>query len=161
MRANVSRAVANKVPTISLVAEAVPYGLLMSYGPDFPEFFRRRRLCRPDPERRCRLAGRAADSVSTGRQSESGEGAGAGHPAIAIGEHGRNDRVRWPGPGPTAGGIDRGLVAGSCSGAPPRRAKHNHGSASHLSHSAAGRRPTGSGAKRLFVRKQHPVNDKE
>jgi hypothetical protein len=42
----------------------------MSYGQDFPEFFPgilspRRRLCRPDPERRqsCRLAGRAADSV--------------------------------------------------------------------------------------------------
>lgn len=34
-------ALANKVPTISLIAEAVPYGLLMSYGPDFPEFFRR------------------------------------------------------------------------------------------------------------------------
>jgi putative tryptophan/tyrosine transport system substrate-binding protein len=29
------------VPTISLIAEAVPYGLLMSYGPDFPELFRR------------------------------------------------------------------------------------------------------------------------
>jgi putative ABC transport system substrate-binding protein len=34
-------ALANKVPSISLIAEAVPYGLLMSYGPDFPEFFRR------------------------------------------------------------------------------------------------------------------------
>jgi putative tryptophan/tyrosine transport system substrate-binding protein len=29
------------VPTISLIAEAVPYGLLMSDGPDFPEFFSR------------------------------------------------------------------------------------------------------------------------
>jgi putative ABC transport system substrate-binding protein len=34
-------ALKNRVPTISLIAEAVPYGLLMSYGPDFPEFFRR------------------------------------------------------------------------------------------------------------------------
>jgi putative ABC transport system substrate-binding protein len=34
-------ALANKVPTITAIAEMVPYGLLMSYGPDFPEFFRR------------------------------------------------------------------------------------------------------------------------
>ena len=34
-------ALAARVPTISLIAEMVPYGLLMSYGPDFPDFFRR------------------------------------------------------------------------------------------------------------------------
>jgi putative tryptophan/tyrosine transport system substrate-binding protein len=34
-------ALAERVPTISLIAEMVPYGLLMSYGPDFPDFFRR------------------------------------------------------------------------------------------------------------------------
>ena len=34
-------ALANRVPTISQIAETVRYGLLMSYGPDFPEFFRR------------------------------------------------------------------------------------------------------------------------
>jgi putative ABC transport system substrate-binding protein len=34
-------ALTERVPTISLIAEMVPYGLLMSYGPDFPDFFRR------------------------------------------------------------------------------------------------------------------------
>jgi putative ABC transport system substrate-binding protein len=34
-------ALGNKIATMSLIAEMVPYGLLMSYGPDFPEFFRR------------------------------------------------------------------------------------------------------------------------
>jgi putative ABC transport system substrate-binding protein len=34
-------ALAEKVPTISVISEMVPHGLLMSYGPDFPEFFRR------------------------------------------------------------------------------------------------------------------------
>jgi putative ABC transport system substrate-binding protein len=29
------------VPTLSLIAEMVPYGLLMSYGQDFPDYFRR------------------------------------------------------------------------------------------------------------------------
>ena len=33
-------ALENKIATMSLIAEMVPYGLLMSYGPDFPEFFR-------------------------------------------------------------------------------------------------------------------------
>jgi putative tryptophan/tyrosine transport system substrate-binding protein len=62
-------ALANKVPTISPIAEAVPYGLLMSYGPDFPEFFRRAAgYADRIPERRQsrRPAGRAADAVSTG-----------------------------------------------------------------------------------------------
>jgi putative ABC transport system substrate-binding protein len=30
-----------KLPAVSIVAEAVPYGLLLSYGQDFPDFFRR------------------------------------------------------------------------------------------------------------------------
>ena len=30
-----------KLPVVSFVAEAVPYGLLLSYGQDFPDFFRR------------------------------------------------------------------------------------------------------------------------
>lgn len=34
-------ALAHKVPTLSLIAEMVPYGLLMSYGQDFPDYFRR------------------------------------------------------------------------------------------------------------------------
>lgn len=34
-------ALAKKIPTISLIAETVPYGLLMSYGADLPDFFRR------------------------------------------------------------------------------------------------------------------------
>jgi putative ABC transport system substrate-binding protein len=34
-------ALAHKVPTISAPAEPVPYGLLLSYGPDFPDYFRR------------------------------------------------------------------------------------------------------------------------
>lgn len=34
-------ALANGVATISQIAETVPYGLLMSYGPDFPDYFRR------------------------------------------------------------------------------------------------------------------------
>src|SRR5215831_2424081 len=36
-----SAALSYKLPAISTVAEAVPYGLLMSYGQDFPDFFRR------------------------------------------------------------------------------------------------------------------------
>jgi putative ABC transport system substrate-binding protein len=34
-------AVAHKVPTIAANAEQVPYGLLLSYGPDFLDYFRR------------------------------------------------------------------------------------------------------------------------
>ncbi|MBR0827149.1 ABC transporter substrate-binding protein [Bradyrhizobium manausense] len=34
-------AMAHKVPTIASNAQQVPYGLLMSYGPDFLEYFRR------------------------------------------------------------------------------------------------------------------------
>jgi putative tryptophan/tyrosine transport system substrate-binding protein len=34
-------AMAHKVPTIAANAEQVPYGLLLSYGPDFPDYFRR------------------------------------------------------------------------------------------------------------------------
>jgi len=34
-------AMAHKVPTIAGNAEQVPYGLLLSYGPDFPDYFRR------------------------------------------------------------------------------------------------------------------------
>lgn len=34
-------ALAHKVPTMTVPAESVPYGLLLSYGPDFPDYFRR------------------------------------------------------------------------------------------------------------------------
>jgi putative ABC transport system substrate-binding protein len=34
-------AMAHKVPTIAANAEQVPYGLLLSYGPDFLDYFRR------------------------------------------------------------------------------------------------------------------------
>jgi putative ABC transport system substrate-binding protein len=34
-------ALAHKVPTIAGNAEQVPYNLLLSYGPDFPDYFRR------------------------------------------------------------------------------------------------------------------------
>jgi putative ABC transport system substrate-binding protein len=34
-------ALKHKMPTMTVVAEMVPYGLLLSYGPDFPDFFRR------------------------------------------------------------------------------------------------------------------------
>ncbi len=34
-------ALAHKIPTLSGVAEMVPHGLLLSYGQDFPDFFRR------------------------------------------------------------------------------------------------------------------------
>jgi len=34
-------ALAHRLPAICFVGEEVPYGLLMSYGPDFPDFFRR------------------------------------------------------------------------------------------------------------------------
>lgn len=34
-------ALAHKMPTLSAIAEMVPYGLLMSYGQDFPDYFRR------------------------------------------------------------------------------------------------------------------------
>ncbi|MBM7487931.1 hypothetical protein ACVWWI_006520 [Bradyrhizobium sp. USDA 3686] len=40
-RARVGRAALNnKIATMSFIAEMVPYGLLMTYGPDFVEFFR-------------------------------------------------------------------------------------------------------------------------
>jgi putative ABC transport system substrate-binding protein len=40
-RARVGRAALdNKIPTMSFIAEMVPYGLLMTYGPDFVEYFR-------------------------------------------------------------------------------------------------------------------------
>jgi putative ABC transport system substrate-binding protein len=34
-------ALAHRLPTFGLVAEMVPYGLLMSYGQDFPDYFRK------------------------------------------------------------------------------------------------------------------------
>jgi putative tryptophan/tyrosine transport system substrate-binding protein len=34
-------ALSYKLPVVSHIAEAVPYGLLLSYGPEFPDFFRR------------------------------------------------------------------------------------------------------------------------
>ncbi|MCP3394198.1 ABC transporter substrate-binding protein [Bradyrhizobium sp. CCGB12] len=34
-------ALAHKLPTVSLIGEMVPHGLLLSYGQDFPDFFRR------------------------------------------------------------------------------------------------------------------------
>jgi ABC-type uncharacterized transport system substrate-binding protein len=34
-------AIAHKLPALAIAAEAVPYGLLMSYGQDLPDFFRR------------------------------------------------------------------------------------------------------------------------
>jgi putative ABC transport system substrate-binding protein len=40
-RARVGQAASNsRIPTMSFIAEMVPYGLLMTYGPDFVEFFR-------------------------------------------------------------------------------------------------------------------------
>jgi putative ABC transport system substrate-binding protein len=34
-------ALAHKMPTMAIIAEMVPYGLLMSYGQDFPDYFRK------------------------------------------------------------------------------------------------------------------------
>ena len=34
-------AMTHRLPALVSVAEEVPYGLLMSYGQDFPDFFRR------------------------------------------------------------------------------------------------------------------------
>jgi putative ABC transport system substrate-binding protein len=34
-------ALKHKMPTLSAVAEMVPHGLFLSYGQDFPDFFRR------------------------------------------------------------------------------------------------------------------------
>ncbi len=34
-------AVANKIAVVTAIAEMVPYGVLISYGPDFPDFFKR------------------------------------------------------------------------------------------------------------------------
>jgi len=36
-----SSALAHRMPTVSLVGEMVPHGLLMSYGQDFPDYFRK------------------------------------------------------------------------------------------------------------------------
>lgn len=36
-----SSALAHRLPALSFIAEMVPYGLLLSYGQDFPDFFRR------------------------------------------------------------------------------------------------------------------------
>src|SRR5712691_1310426 len=36
-----SSALAHRLPTLAAVAEMVPHGLLLSYGQDFPDFFRR------------------------------------------------------------------------------------------------------------------------
>jgi putative tryptophan/tyrosine transport system substrate-binding protein len=32
---------ANRLPAVVSIAEEVPHGLLMSYGQDYPDFFRR------------------------------------------------------------------------------------------------------------------------
>jgi putative ABC transport system substrate-binding protein len=34
-------ALAHRIPTIGFIGEAVPYGVLMSYGQDFPDYFRK------------------------------------------------------------------------------------------------------------------------
>src|SRR5260370_24224363 len=36
-----SSALAHRLPALSFIAEMVPHGLLLSYGQDFPDFFRR------------------------------------------------------------------------------------------------------------------------
>ena len=36
-----SSALAHRIPTLSVVGEMVPHGLLMSYGQDFPDYFRK------------------------------------------------------------------------------------------------------------------------
>lgn len=36
-----SSALTHRLPTLSFIAEMVPHGLLLSYGEDFPDFFRR------------------------------------------------------------------------------------------------------------------------
>jgi putative ABC transport system substrate-binding protein len=39
--ANWASVIAHDLPAVTYVAEEVPYGLLLSYGQDFPDFFRR------------------------------------------------------------------------------------------------------------------------
>jgi len=34
-------ALAHRMPAIGFISEMVPYGLLMSYGPDLPDYFRK------------------------------------------------------------------------------------------------------------------------
>ena len=80
-------ALTHHLPGIVLIAEEVPYGFLMSYGQDFPDFFRRSRsLRRQNTERRetCRSSRRAADQIQVGPQSQDSKSARSTIPQTLI-----------------------------------------------------------------------------
>ena len=69
-----SAALAAGLPTMHGFREAVDSGALMSYGPNFPDLFRRRRLCRQDTSwcKAGRYPGRTANQIRSRHQSEDG-----------------------------------------------------------------------------------------
>jgi putative tryptophan/tyrosine transport system substrate-binding protein len=72
-RARVGAAVtAHRLPGMCVIAEEVPYGYLMSYGQDFPDFFSPRGgLHRQNTKRReaSRSSRRATDQIQAGSKS--------------------------------------------------------------------------------------------
>ncbi len=91
----VELAASHKLPAIYQWREFATVGGLMSYGPDLNDLLRRRFLCRQDLQRRQagRPAGRAADQIRAGGQSEDGAGARPVDPAIDPRRRRRGDRV--------------------------------------------------------------------
>jgi ABC-type uncharacterized transport system substrate-binding protein len=74
----ITHALGARLPAIYNNREYVEVGGLMSYGPNYPDLFRRaRRVCRQDPARHQarRLGSRAANPVRFGAQPDDRQGA--------------------------------------------------------------------------------------
>jgi putative ABC transport system substrate-binding protein len=90
-------ALKHKMPTLAIVGEMVPHGLLMSYGQDFPDYFRKgRRLRRQDIKRgqSRRSAGRTTHTIQIHHQSEDRKIPQSHDPAATACDRRRGDRVR-------------------------------------------------------------------
>ena len=101
IRANVKRiagfALKSRLPSMYGIKEAVEAGGLMYYGADLADELPARRLLRgQDLERRqaCRSAGRAADEVRVGDQSQNRQADRPDDSAERAGAGGQGDQVR-------------------------------------------------------------------
>jgi hypothetical protein len=74
------------MPTITVVRDYVDAGGLMSYEPDYPGLFQRRRLGRQDfvQDKAKRDSDRAVDQISTGRKPQDRRGAWLDHPQRCL-----------------------------------------------------------------------------
>ena len=78
--------------------DSSPCGLLMSYGPDMPDYFRKAAGYADKIPNGAKHADAslAAGPSRAGDQSQGGEGDGADHSAVSAGHHGRGHRMKPP-----------------------------------------------------------------